>query len=230
MRRVHLVSGTTSGIGLAIWERLQAEGDRVIPIYKDSGGTGFDASKQILHADFNKPHLIREAIKSINVEIDSFINCAGIAIGKPIWDTSEEEIDTVLRVNLVSPMIAIGALREKFSKNSCVVLFSSISAQRGGWDDTYIASKGAINSIVKSLALKLAPTTRVIGIAPGVTADTRMTRERKANDLENVRCGTPLQKLASSEELAELTVALLGSAGSHMTGSVVDVNGGAYLR
>jgi NAD(P)-dependent dehydrogenase (short-subunit alcohol dehydrogenase family) len=88
----------------------------------------------------------------------------------------------------------------------------------------YNVSKGGINTFIKSFAIKVAPDIRVIGIAPGITENTRMTLGRKNDDLDRIRATIPLKRFANVDEIAALTFSLLSDAGSYMTGSVVDVN------
>ena len=227
---IHLVSGATSGIGHAIFQLLVDQGEQVVPVVRSASQAEALGVTEWLQADFECLAESRAAFRAFDRPIDSFINCAGIAVGKPIWDNDDDEIQRLLNINLISPMVACGELRGKIKKGGAIVLFSSQSAFRGGWDDVYIASKGGINSLVKSLAQKMAPDVRVIGVAPGVTADTRMTRERKQDDLSAVVQQVPLRRLAQPQEIAALVLSLLGPAGAHMTGSMIDVNGGAYLR
>lgn len=151
-------------------------------------------------------------------------------MGKPIWDNDPDEAARLLNINLMSPMLACGALRFKFRRGGAIVLFSSQSAYRGGWDDVYNASKGGINTFIKSFAMKMAPDVRVVGIAPGIIENTRMTQGRRNDDLDRIRDTIPLKRFANADEIAELTIAMLGTAGAYMTGCVVDTNGGNYLR
>lgn len=230
MSRLHVVSGATSGIGAAIFNRLSAAGDEVIPIVRrKEDAPALGATRHIL-CDFARPDDVRAACASLDTGIDSFINAAGVAIGQPIWDNDLDEAARLMNINLLSPMVACGALRPKLRKGGAVVLFSSQSAYRGGWDDVYNASKGGINTFIKSFAMKMAPDVRVIGIAPGITENTRMTQGRREDDLGRIRDTIPLKRFANVDEIADLTVALLGTAGAYMTGCVVDVNGGNYLR
>jgi NAD(P)-dependent dehydrogenase (short-subunit alcohol dehydrogenase family) len=230
MSRRHLISGATSGIGAAIAQRLLSEGDEVIPIVRSKSDALRMGAQNFILCDFNHPEKVRQACLELDFEIDSFINAAGIAIGKPIWDTDEIEARQMLNVNLISPMFACGALRNNLRSGGSIILFSSQSAFRGGWDDLYNVSKGGINTFIKSFAIKVAPDIRVIGIAPGITENTRMTLGRKNDDLDRIRATIPLKRFANVDEIAALTFALLSDAGSYMTGSVVDVNGGNYLR
>ena len=230
MSRVHVVSGTTSGIGAAISARLRDIGDEIIPVVRHESDAAAIGAKRWILCDFARPTEVRSAFEALDAEIDSFINVAGIAIGKPIWDNDPDEAARLLNINLMSPMLACGALRAKLRKAGAIVLFSSQSAYRGGWDDVYNASKGGINTFIKSFAMKMAPDVRVIGIAPGITENTRMTQGRRDDDLDRIRDTIPLKRFANPNEIAELTIAMLGMAGAYMTGCVVDTNGGNYLR
>jgi NAD(P)-dependent dehydrogenase (short-subunit alcohol dehydrogenase family) len=77
-------------------------------------------------------------------------------------------------------MAALAELRGKIRTGGAIVLLSSEASHRGSWDDAYAATKGAVNALVRSLATKCAPEVRVIGVAPGVTANTRMTAGKTA--------------------------------------------------
>ncbi len=226
----HLVSGATSGIGAAIARQLIAAGETVIPVLRrveDAETLGVSRS---LLADFSDPASTQRVFRKFEGPIDSFINAAGVAIGKAIWDADAGEMVDLMNINLISPMLACGALRGKIAKGGAVILLSSQSAYRGGWDDAYNASKGGINTFIKSLAMKFAPDVRVIGIAPGITTGTRMTQGRKQDDLDRIRDTIPLRRFAEVEEIAAMAVSLLGPAGAYITGAVIDMNGGNYLR
>lgn len=230
MNRVHLVSGTTSGMGAAIARRLRQDGDRVIPVVRQTADADALGADEYLLCDYRDPAATKAAFAAFATPVDSFINAAGIALGKPIWDTGAEEIAEIVNVNMISPMLACGALRGKLRRNGAVILLSSQSAFRGGWDDAYNASKGGINTFIKSLATKFAPDVRVIGVAPGITADTRMTRGRREDDLGRITDTIPLKRLANVDEIAAMVASLLGEAGGYITGAVIDMNGGNYLR
>jgi NAD(P)-dependent dehydrogenase (short-subunit alcohol dehydrogenase family) len=230
LSRVHVVSGATSGIGAAIAAQLRGIGDEVIPVVRRESDAITSGAKRWILCDFARPAEVRVAFEALDSGVDSFINAAGIAIGKPIWDNEPHEAASLLNINLLSPMLACGALRAKLRKGGAIVLFSSQSAYRGGWDDVYNASKGGVNTFIKSFAIKMAPNIRVIGIAPGITEKTRMTRGRRDDDLDRIRDTIPLKRFATVDEIADLTIAMLGTAGAYMTGCVVDCNGGNYLR
>ena len=230
MSRVHLVSGATSGMGAAIARRLRQDGDRVIPVVRRAADARVLDADEYLLCDYRDPAATKAAFAAFATPVDSFINAAGVALGKPIWDTAAEEITEIVNVNMISPMLACGALKGKLRKDGAIILLSSQSAFRGGWDDAYNASKGGINTFIKSLAAKFAPDVRVIGMAPGITADTRMTRGRREDDLGRITGTIPLKRLANVDEIAAMVASLLGEAGGYITGAVIDMNGGNYMR
>jgi 3-oxoacyl-[acyl-carrier protein] reductase len=230
MTKTHLISGVTSGIGQAITKRLQAKGDRVVPIVRSAAHAKAIGADTHILCDFGEPQGVRDAVRSFAEPLDSFINCAATTIGKAIFTTTLEEAQNLLNVNLVSPMMICAELKKNMKDGGAILLFSSQSAYRGGFDDVYNVSKGGINTFIKSMALKYAPAVRVFGIAPGITLDTRMTRERKADDLAPIKEQIPLKRFGNINEMAELVDSLLGPAGSYITGAVIDINGGNYLR
>ncbi len=230
MTLTHLVSGATSGIGKAIAQRLSARGDRVIPIVRSPQQAASLGAERYVCCDLSEPHRVQAALRGFNDPVYSFIHCAATTLGRSLFDCRLEEVMALMNVNLLSPMVMCAELKKNIQPGGAIVLFTSQSAYRGGFDDAYNTSKGGINTLIKSMALKYAPLVRVFGIAPGITLDTRMTRERMADDLEPIRSQIPLKRFGEPGQIAELVECLIGTAGAYVTGAVFDVNGGYYLR
>lgn len=224
--KTHLVSGSTSGIGRAIAARLAHDGARIIPVLRVADPAHPDA----VIADFADARATRKAFADFAGPVDSFINAAGIALARPLFACTEPDLERIFAINVLSPMAALAELKGKIRRDGAVVMLSSEASHRGSWDDAYAASKGAVNALVRSLASKFAPDVRVLGVAPGITADTRMTAGKPAETYEGWANRTLLKRLARPEEIADLVAALLGPAGASMTGTIVDANGGTYLR
>ncbi len=111
-----------------------------------------------------------------------------------------------------------------------IILLSSQSAFKGSYDDAYAITKGAIHTLVKTVASKIAPHHRIVCLAPGVTIGTRMTENRVADDLDAYRQTIPLKRFATPEEVAGCVEFLLSSDAASMTGCTIDLNGGNVLR
>lgn len=224
--RTFLVSGSTSGIGAAVAARLVAQGDRVVPVVRTAEG----APPGALVADFADVRATRAAARAFAGPVDGFVNAAGIGLAKPLFDYDEDDLERIFAVNLLAPMAVLAELKGKIRPGGVVVLISSEASHRGSWDDPYAVTKGGINALVRTLAGKFAPDVRVVGVAPGITLDTRMTAGKPPETYRGWAERTLLKRLARPDEIAELVVALTGPAAASMTGTVVDANGGSYLR
>ncbi|MFW2404589.1 MAG: SDR family NAD(P)-dependent oxidoreductase, partial [Gammaproteobacteria bacterium] len=158
---------------------------------------------------------------------------------KPLTDLTTDDFDQVLRTNVVGPWLmikhAVGALTER--GGGAVIVTSSIAGAAGFPGlSAYVASKHAVNGLVKTAALELAPAKiRVNAIAPGMI-DNRMLHsiagqidaDHPDAVLEGVMPQIALQRLGRSEEIAELAVFLGSDESSYCTGSVHLMDGG-YL-
>jgi 3-oxoacyl-[acyl-carrier protein] reductase len=111
-----------------------------------------------------------------------------------------------------------------------VVLVSSTAGQRGeAMHADYAATKGALISLTKSLAIECAPGITVNCVAPG-WVDTEMSASAYAGDgRERIARAIPLQRVASAEDVAGPIVFLCSPLARHITGEVLNVNGGSVL-
>ncbi len=122
----------------------------------------------------------------------------------------------------------MGLLRS--SGNASIVNISSTAGQRGeAFYSPYAASKGAIIAATKSWASELAPGIRVNAVAPG-WVDTDMCEEPFAEGgREEIERGIPLGRVASPEDIAGPVLFLASPLARHITGEILNVNGGAVL-
>ncbi len=93
-----------------------------------------------------------------------------------------------------------------------------------------LTTKGAIHTLVKSLALKFSPNIRVLGIAPGMTNNTKMTNNLVEGQYGKNLYKIPLEHAGEPEDIAELIMFLINKHANFITGALIDVNGGQYLR
>lgn len=228
MKQTFLVSGITSGIGKSFTLLAAAKGINLIPIVrKEEQAQGY-ANYIVL--DYSQPELVETSFNNFKNKIDAFINFAGVLPGKSFQEYDAQALQELMNINVISPMLIGKAIAKNLAENSSIILFGSVSAQKGSYDDGYAASKGAIHSLVKSLALKFAPKTRVVGLAPAMTNNTRMTEELIPGRFEHNLKTIPLQKAGEPENIAELTYFLTTEQCQFMTGCMIDINGGQYLR
>lgn len=165
--------------------------------------------------------------------LDLFVGNAGIW---PVEDVPIAEMDAArwrrtLAVNLDSIFYTTREALRRISPNGRIVLVSSTAAQRGeaGHGD-YAATKGAIHSLVKSLCVEASGRgVAVNAVAPG-WIDTEMSREALAGEARaRIEAAIPLGRVATAEDVAGTIVFLCSSWARHVTGEVLNVNGGAVL-
>ena len=164
--------------------------------------------------------------------LDILINVAGINIPKSITETSLEEWNKVIAVNLTGTFICCKLGTELMMKrNSGVIInISSVQSRVGGRSVQYSASKAGIEGLTKSLARQLASNNiRIVSVAPGGT-DTDMARKSWSKETrERLIQQTLLNRIAEPEEIASVIVFAASSDASYITGSTIHVNGGFHL-
>ena len=230
-RKTILVSGVTSGMGLKFVELILQKGYSVIPIVRNKSDLdNIDIYDNIIEYDYCEPWNIDSAFSGLSEKIDAFVNFAAILPGLSLFEQSYEGLKTIFDVNVISPMLIINKIENLLNKDGCIILLGSISGHKGSFDDSYAATKGAIHSLVKSLALKFSPNIRVIGIAPGMTNNTKMTNNLVEGQYSKTLSKIPLEHAGEPEDIAELILFLINKHANFITGSIIDVNGGQYLR
>jgi NAD(P)-dependent dehydrogenase (short-subunit alcohol dehydrogenase family) len=240
---VALVTGSTSGIGYAIAQRLANEGFSIVLHSRSSVELGLALAKQFdsaayvqanLAIDADRVRLIRETI-AIWGRLDVLVNNAGISRVIPhadlqaatpaIWQELHE-------VNVIAPFRLVTeaqtALREAAArgKPGCVVNVSSHAGVRPkGASIPYAASKAALNHVTRLLALSLAPEIRVNAVAPGLV-DTPLTADW--TDAQRVwKERSPMRRAASPEDIAQAVAMLVAS--DYLTGEILLSDGGLNL-
>ena len=164
---------------------------------------------------------------------DILINGAGFTRAVPHGDLDaldDELIDKLMICNVRAPIAAVRAFRTLLAadRNGLVVNISSIAATTAvGSNIAYCAAKSAMDTMGAALARALAPDIRVISVAPGAV-DTDFVPGRDQAASERIAASTPLRRLASPEDVADVVLA----CATHLrftTGSVVQVDGGRHL-
>ena len=230
-KKTILVSGATSGMGLKFVELIQQKGYSVITIVRNKSDIeNTKIYEDIIEYDFSEPWNIDNAFSGFNQKIDVFVNFAAILPGLSLFEQSYEGLKNLFDINVISPMLIVKKIQNKLNLDGSIILLGSISAQKGSFDDPYAATKGAIHTLVKSLALKFSPDIRVIGIAPGMINNTSMTCNLVEGQYKKTIARIPLEHAGDPEDIAELILFLINKHSSFITGSIIDVNGGQYLR
>ena len=231
---VALVTGAASGIGAAIVVRFQAEGARVAGL-DIAGGAAGDHS---VTADVRSAATLEKALTETTAKLgapDIIVHAAAASSPGGVFDTDPATFLDLYDVNVVGAVrllqLCIPGMR---ARGGSVLLLSSINAEFATPSlAAYAATKAALNNLVQTAALELAPDNiRVNAIAPASidTPHLRATFARTA-DPEAARTKNmarhPLGRLGTAEEVADLAVFLASERARWITGSVYAIDGGA---
>lgn len=240
---VALVTGSTSGIGIAIAKRLAEEGFTIAFHSKSSVAVGQSLadvypSSSYFQADLSDQSQSRSLISKVlsrHGRLDVLVNNAGISATIPhtsLKEASPEIWRSLYEVNVIAPWILIAeaevALRQS-SRSECPSCILNISSHAGirpkGASIPYSATKAALNHMTKLLALSLAPQIRVNAIAPGLV-DTPMSKKWiAARKFWEER--SPMGRGAQPEEIAQIAFMLVSS--HYLTGEIIISDGGLNL-
>lgn len=244
--RVALVTGGSRGIGRATALSLAALGARVIINYasqKEAAEAVLGEARALgvealaVRADIARPEEARRLVE-MTVEhfgrLDILVCNAGVWEGAPVEEISEELWDRVIDINLKGTWTVCRAAvpQMKRQKSGRIVIVSSTAGQRGeAFVSNYAASKGGQISFAKSLATELAPQgITVNAVAPG-WVDTEMNLEVFADEgfRQRIEQSIPLGRLATADDIALPIVFLCSDWARHITGEVLNINGGSVL-
>ena len=161
--------------------------------------------------------------------VDLLVNNAGISLQGLFQDTTDEQWDRILGVNLTGPRNTIQAVLPAMisAKQGCIVNISSIWGLRGAsCEVAYACTKAAIVGMTRSLALELAPSgIRVNAVAPGCI-ETDMVRVLSPETRAMLVEETPLGRLGTPEDIAHAVAFLASEKASFLTGQILTADGG----
>ena len=244
--RVALVTGGSRGIGRACVLRLAEMGARVLINYTSDEEAASEVRRAVeergvealtVRADVSRleeaQHLIDSCIGQFG-GLDILVCNAGIWEGAAVEEISEELWDRVMEINLKGTWTVCRAAvphmkRQRFGR---IVIVSSTAGQRGEpFVSNYAASKGGQISFTKSLATELAKHgVTVNAVAPG-WVDTGMNTGVFADQAyrRTIEESIPLGRIATADDIAFPIVFLCSDWARHLTGEVLNVNGGSVL-
>lgn len=240
IQKVALVTGAARGIGLATAKRFLADNWRVALLDIDAATLGqamaeLDAPHvtQALTCDVADPVAVAEAFDALAERfgrLDALVNNAGTAVFKPLLETSYDEWQRVLAVNLTGPFLCTqaGAPLMADGGGGAIVNITSISGLRASTlRVAYGTSKAGLAHLTKQQAAELAALgIRVNAVAPG-PVDTAMAKAVHSKEIRaDYHDAIPLNRYGLEEELAEAIFFLCSDKASYITGQVLAVDGG----
>lgn len=240
--RVSVVIGGTSGIGRAIAHGLADAGSDVVCSSRRSeqvettaaeiealGRKTIRCTSDVAHRD-SLQRLLDETVASLG-KVDILVNCAGITKRTPTLDVTDEEWNSILETNLTGTLRGCQVFGRHMIANGYgrIINIASLSTFVSLYEvAAYAASKSAVASLTKSLAIEWAKKgVNVNAIAPGVfrtALNTKLLDETPRGQEFLTR--TPMGRFGNVEELAGTAVYLASEAASFVTGEVIVVDGG----
>ena len=242
---VAVVTGASSGVGAATARLLAASGAKVVLVGRDKerlaateaqvAASGAETRSLVvdLTADGAPEEVARSAVEAFGA-VDVLAHCAAILEMAPLADAPVESIDRMWRVNLRAPMLLTKAVIPHLADGSAIVFVSSTVAHTAfpGYAP-YSATKGAVEAVARSLAVELAPRTRVNVVAPGFIVTPMLTDQYPgAPGLEAwVIERTPLGFICSAEDVAQnIRMLSCPETSRYITGTTLVADGGWVAR
>jgi len=240
-----LVTGGSRGIGRATALLLAECGADVVIAYRSRAAEAGDVVRELeargvragavggdLGTREGAERVMDDAARLLG-GLDVYVGNAGVwpARDVALADMDDAQWSDTLRANLDAIFFTTRRAARMIGDGGRIVLVSSTAAQRGeAFHADYAASKGAVVSLVKSLAVELGPRgVTVNSVAPG-WVDTEMTAEPlQGPERARFAAAIPVGRIASPEDIAGPIVFLCSAQARHITGEILNVNGGSVL-
>ncbi|MBQ3276095.1 MAG: 3-oxoacyl-ACP reductase FabG [Oscillospiraceae bacterium] len=230
-----LVTGGSRGIGAAICRALARDGWKVYINYNESGDKARALAEETggvaVWADVSDEAAVRAMFDAVG-DVDLLVSNAGIAHAELVQDLSEADWRRLFAVNTDGAFHAVraavpGMIRRK--RGNIIIITSVCGVWGSSCETAYSATKGALIAMAKSLFKELGPSgIRVNAIAPGVI-DTDMTACFSAEEKAAMAADTPLGRIGTPEDVAELAAFLASDRASFITGQIIGCDGGFAL-
>ena len=238
MNQVAFITGASRGIGLAIANALNQHGYDVIGTARSE--FNFDpVNKNVKMISLQLDITSREEVKNLPSKLKEMelmpniiINNAGITSDQLFLRMSELDWDKVIDTNLNGVFNVTKAFIKHLvkSKSGRVINISSVSGLMGNPGQVnYSSAKAALGGFTKSLAKEVGSRNITVNsIAPGFI-DTDMTSYLNDEAKAEIVKGIPLQKLGSTDDIADLVLYLASEKGAYITGQTISVDGGLFM-
>ena len=239
-----VVTGGNSGIGQAIVLGMAARGARVVIDYVAHPGATEALERQMaalgeqavgVDADVSRvsdlQKLIDSAVQRFG-RLDVMVNNAGVETRTSVLDTTEEQYDKVLRINLKSAFFGTQLAARQMIKQGGGGRVINITSIHEDWPMTgntaYCLSKGGMRMLTRTAGVELAPhNILVVGVAPGAVATPiNLSTMKDPALMKKLNDAIPLGRMAKPDEIASVVAFLAGDGASYLTATTVVVDGG----
>ncbi|XP_005186167.1 L-xylulose reductase [Musca domestica] len=227
-----LVTGAGAGIGNELCRQLAQAGANVIAVARSTEQLkelrSFSPSIKTLQVDLKDWQQVRQTLATVP-DLDGLVNNAAVAIIRPFTELTEQDFDNTFDVNIKAVFNVTQTVLPKLKPNSCIVNVSSLAASRSFDGHTvYSATKAAVDSLTRSLALELGPRKiRVNSVNPTVVL-TKMGRDNWSDPAKSgpLLAHIPQNRFCEVQEVVDGIVYLLSDKSSFVNGHHLNLEGG----
>ena len=239
--KIALITGGTTGIGLATAKRFAAEGARVIvtgrnPETLEAARRELGDRAEVIESDAGDEKQIArlfEGLARTHRRLDVLFLNAGIARFAPLAEASVKDFDAMWTVNVRGPWLALKHALPLLAEGATVLVNTSVAGQKGlAGAAAYAATKAGLRAVVRGAATELAARKiRVNAISPGpietpIFGKLGIPKSAADDFLKDTASHIPLQRIGNVDEVAGTAVFLASADASFITGSEIAVDGG----
>ena len=242
--KVAIVTGSNSGIGLAVVLKLAEHGASIVVDYVTHPEATEAVIKQVtalgakaigVDADVSKvaelQKLVDEAVKAFG-RVDIMVNNAGVETRTSVLDTTEAQYEKVLEINLKSAFFGTQIAAKQMIKQGGGGRIINITSVHEDWpmpgNTAYCLSKGGMRMLTRTAGVELAPhKILVVGVAPGAVATPiNLVTMKDPSLMQKLDTAIPLGRMAKPEEIGSVVAFLAGDQASYVTATTIVVDGG----
>ncbi len=244
--KVAIVTGGARDLGRAISVRMAEEGAKVVVNYFDNADDAAETKKMIeavggqaitVQGDMTKEadvkRLFGEAVKAFGDKMHVLVNVVGGICGrKQITEQDDAWYNLLMDVNVKSTWLCTREVVPFMTEGGAIVNFSSQAARDGGGPGAslYASAKAAVMTFTRSMAKELGPKgIRVNALAPGTIATSFHDRFNTPENRERMKQMYPLRREGEAKDVADLVAYLASEESAYLTGTNIDINGGAFF-
>jgi glucose 1-dehydrogenase len=242
--KVAIVTGGNSGIGKAIVLELARQGASVVVDYVSHPEAADEVERQVaalgersigVDADVSKvadlERLIAAAVKAFG-RLDIMVNNAGVETRTSVLDTTEEQYEKVLDINLKSAFFGTQIAAKQMIKQGGGGRIINITSVHEDWpmpgNTAYCLSKGGMRMLTRTAGVELAPhNILVVGVGPGAVASPiNLATMANPAEMAKLNAAIPLGRMAQPAEIASVVALLAGGGANYITATTVFADGG----
>jgi 3-oxoacyl-[acyl-carrier protein] reductase len=237
--KVLALTGAASGIGRAVAELFHDQGARLLltdrqaePLQALADRLGTPDRVLALPVDVTRSDQVEVALRQAAARfgaLDYLVPAAGIFRGAGVAAMTDAEWRDTIAVNLDGTFNTCRAALPLLRDGGAIVTIASVAGHRGAVNYAhYSATKGAVLAFSRALAAEVAPRLRVNAVSPGVI-ETPMTTDLVRIRGDRLLASTPMNRLGTPREVANVIAFLCSDLASFVTGETIHVNGGLYM-